>query len=287
MKPSNFEYVRATTVQDAVESLARYGERAKLLAGGQTLIPLMNFRLAAPEVLIDIGRIDELDFIRLDGNTLVIGAGTRHNTVLSSHLVRDACPLLTEAYSNVSHHSVRNRGTIGGNVCHNDPASEVPLILTLLGATLILVGPGGTRSVAADDFFADLLETVVKPDEILTEIRIPKQAANEGYGFTEVSPRKGDYAIVGAGCRFTVAGGKFENVRLGFVGAGHKIKRMPAAEAALEGHPTSDATIAAATDMAAQTAEPSADVQADVEYKRDLVKSLGTRALRIARDRAT
>jgi len=286
MKPSRFEYVRAATIQDAVYGLARHGDQAKLLAGGQSLIPLMNFRLAAPEVLIDIGHIDDLEFIRLDGDTLVIGAGTRHNAVLSSDLVRDACPLLTEAYSNVSHHNVRNRGTIGGNVCHHDPASEVPLALTLLEATFVLVGPESTRSVPADSFFVDLLSTAVKANEILTEIRIPKQGANEGYGFIEVSQRKGDYAIVGAGCRFIAANSKFENVRFGFVGAGPRIKRIAKAEEALEGQPISDATIDAATDIAQQAAEPSADVQADVAYKRDLVKSLGTRVLRIARDRA-
>jgi len=286
MKPSAFEYVRAATIREAVDGLVRHGDQAKLLAGGQSLIPLMNFRLAAPEVLIDIGHIDELDFIRVDGDALVIGAGTRHNTVLSSELVRDACPLLREAYSNVSHHNVRNRGTIGGNVCHHDPASEVPLALTLLEATFELAGPEATRSVPADSFFVDLLSTAVKTNEILTEIRIPRQGANENYGFIEVSQRKGDYAIVGAGCRFTAADSKFANVRLGFVGAGPRIKRIAKAEEALEGQPISDETIGVATDIAQQAAEPSADVQADVAYKRDLVKSLGARVLRIARDRA-
>lgn len=286
MKPGNFSYVRAETLNEAISALQKHGDAAKLLAGGQSLIPMMNFRMAAPDVLVDIGRISDLDFIRMDGDTLVIGAGTRHAAILSSDLVRQACPLLVEAYEDVAHPTIRNRGTIGGNVCHHDPASEVPLVLTLVDASLELVGPDGSRTVSADGFFLDTMETAIADNEVLTEIRIPRQGAGDHYAFVEVSPRKGNYAIVGAGCRFGLSGGNFSNVRLGFIGAGTHIKRIAEAEAALEGRAATDEVIAAAADVAAEKAEPSEDAIADVDYKRDLVKTLGARVVKSARDRS-
>jgi CO/xanthine dehydrogenase FAD-binding subunit len=287
VKPAPFDYIRASTVEDAVRALGQHGDRAKILAGGQSLIPMMNFRLITPEVLIDIGNIRTLSFIRREGDALVIGAGTTHGEVLRSDEVRKACPLLTEAYGHVAHHTIRNRGTIGGNVCHHDPASEVPLVLTLLDATLTLVGPNGSREVTAADFFVGMMETAAAPDELLTEIRIPAQPAGEGFAFAEVSMRKGDYAIVAAACRLRISGGNFTDVKLGFVGAGAHIKRMSQAEAAIENQPVSDQTIEAAVAEAARHAQPDQDVQADVDYKRDLVRTLGSRVLRTAHGRAS
>jgi aerobic carbon-monoxide dehydrogenase medium subunit len=287
VKPAPFDYIRASTVEDAVRALGQHGDRAKILAGGQSLIPMMNFRLITPEVLIDIGNIRTLSFIRREGDALVIGAGTTHGEILRSDEVRKACPLLTEAYGHVAHHTIRNRGTIGGNVCHHDPASEVPLVLTLLDATLTLVGPNGSREVTAADFFVGMMETAAAPDELLTEIRIPAQPAGEGFAFAEVSMRKGDYAIVAAACRLRISGGNFTDVKLGFVGAGAHIKRMSQAEAAIENQPVSDQTIEAAVAEAARHAQPDQDVQADVDYKRDLVRTLGSRVLRTAHGRAS
>lgn len=287
MKPAPFDYIRAATVDDAVRALGLHGEKAKVLAGGQSLIPMMNFRLITPEVLIDIGNITTLSFIRREGDALVIGAGTTHAEILKSAEVAKACPLLTEAYGHVAHHTIRNRGTIGGNICHHDPASEVPLVLTLLDATLTLVSPNGSRKVTAGDFFVGMMETAAAPDELLTEIRIPAQPAGEGFAFAEVSTRKGDYAIVAAACRLRISGGNFIDVKLGFVGAGAHIKRMAQAEAALENQPASDQTIETALAEAVKQAQPDQDVQADVAYKLDLVRTLGSRVLRTAQSRAT
>jgi len=287
VKPAQFDYIRATTVEDAVRALGQHGDRAKILAGGQSLIPMMNFRLITPEVLIDIGNIKTLSFIRREADSLVIGAGTTHSEVLGSIEVAKGCPLLTQAYGHVAHRTVRNRGTIGGNICHHDPASEVPLVLTLLDASLTLVGPNGSREVSAADFFVGMMETAAAPDELLTEIRIPVQPAGEGFAFAEVSSRKGDYAIVGAACRLSVRGGAFTNVKLGFVGAGAQIKRIGQAEAALENKPVSDQAIAAAVDEAVKHAQPDQDVQADIDYKLDLVRTLGSRVLRTAHGRAS
>lgn len=287
MKPSPFEYVRATSVDDAVKALASHGGRAKLLAGGQSLIPMMNFRLAAPEVLIDIGNIPALAKIEVGDARLHIGAANRHNAVMSSEAVRRHCPLLADAYSHVAHLTIRNRGTIGGNLCHHDPASEVPLVLTLLGASLVLTGPSGDRVVPADEFFVGMMETTIREDEILTRIDVPFQKDGEGWAFEEMSTRKGDYAIVCAAVRLQVSGGKFHNVRVGFNGAGVATKRMPEVEQALEGHPATDDIIVVAMAMAAERADPSDDVQADAAYKRDLIRALGRRAAVRARDRAS
>lgn len=286
MKPSPFEYVRATSVDDAVKALSSHGGRAKLLAGGQSLIPMMNFRMAAPEVLIDIGNITSLTTIDVGEAQLHIGAGARHNVVMSSDAVRRHCPLLADAYSHVAHLTIRNRGTIGGNVCHHDPASEVPLVLTLLGASLVLTGPSGNRVVPADGFFLGMMETAISQDEILVRIDVPFQRDGEGWAFEEMSTRKGDYAIVCAAARLQVSGGKFRDVRVGFNGAGTETKRMLEVEHAVEGKPATDATILSAMDLAASLATPSDDVQADAAYKRDLVRALGRRALVKALDRA-
>ncbi len=287
MKPSPFEYVRATSVADAVKALAAHGDRAKLLAGGQSLIPMMNFRMVAPEVLIDIGNIPGLDEITIGDGSVQIGAGARHNVVMASDVVRQHCPLLADAYSHVAHFTIRNRGTIGGNICHHDPASEVPLVLTLLGASLVLAGPKGNRTVPADTFFLGMMETAIAEDEMLVRIDVPFQPAGEGWSFHEMSVRKGDYAIVCAAVRLTVKDGAFHDVRVGFNGAGTETKRMAGVEQALEGKPATDATIAAAVKVAVDLSDPSDDVQADAAYKRDLLSALGRRALEQARARAS
>ena len=287
MKPSPFEYVRATSVADAVSTLASYGDRAKLLAGGQSLIPMMNFRMIAPEVLIDIANISDLAVIETGDREMRIGAGAKHCSVMASDSVRQHCPLLADAYSHVAYSTVRNRGTIGGNLCHHDPASEVPLVLALMGASLVLTGPSGTRTLPADTFFLGMMETAIAEDEILVRVDVPFQAKGEGWSFHEMSTRKGDYAIVCAGVRLQLKDGNFSHVRIGFNGAGTATKRMAQVEQALEGQPATDDTIAAAVKLAAELAEPSDDVQADVAYKRDLVRALGRRALVQARDRAS
>jgi CO/xanthine dehydrogenase FAD-binding subunit len=287
MKPSAFEYVRAHSVEDAVAALADHGDEARLLAGGQSLIAMMNTRLAQPSVLVDIGRLADLSHIRVEDDVVSIGALTTHNTVLGSAEVADHCPLITAAYANVAHHTVRNRGTLGGNLCHNDPASEMPLAAALLDAEMVLRSTGGERRVSANDFFVDTFHTAARHDEMLTEIRFVKQKPGEAWAFEVVSQLKGDYAIVAAGCRFSVADGVCRKVRLGFVGAGPTIKRVVAAEAVLEGAALNDDTVAAVAKAAVDAVDPHADMHADVQYKLDRVEALSERVLTQAAARAS
>jgi CO/xanthine dehydrogenase FAD-binding subunit len=286
MKPAPFEYERAADVASALSALAKFGKQAKVLAGGQSLIPMLNLRIAATERLVDVSRLDELRYIRVAGNELRIGALTTHNTVLKSSEVAAHCPIMVEAYRLVSHHSVRNRGTIGGSLCHNDPASEMPLVVNLLGATLIARSASGERTIAADKFFSGSFETALDASELLVEIRVPIPAKGHGWSFQEVSQRKGDFALVAAGAMLTVDGGVCRDVRLGFRNVGETIFRMPAIEAQIEGQAPSSALYSAAAKAAMDAVDPSSDVHADEIYRRDLVKALTERVLTTAVDRA-
>jgi CO/xanthine dehydrogenase FAD-binding subunit len=279
MKPPAFAYERPDSVAATLAALARYGEDAKLLAGGQSLIAMLNLRLVAPKTVIDAGRLRELDYIRTDGNELAVGALTRHNTVMHAAEVARQCPLITDAYRFISHHAIRNRGTIGGNLCHADPASELPVVAILLDATLVLKSSSGERGVAAADFFKGPFETAARADELLTEIRFPAEPKGQGYAFDEVSQRHGDFAIVAAGCTLTVANGVCQSARLGYAGVGAHAMRLPAAEAALANQPATPASFAKAAEAAAGAVQPTSDVHADAAYRRDLVRALTARVL--------
>jgi carbon-monoxide dehydrogenase medium subunit len=282
MKPPAFAYERPDSVAATVAALARHGEDAKLLAGGQSLIAMLNLRLVAPKTVIDAGRLRELDYIRADGNELRIGALTRHNAVMHAEEVARRCPLIAEAYRFISHHAIRNRGTIGGNLCHADPASELPVVAILLGASLALRSSAGERRVAAADFFKGPFETAARADELLTEIRFPAQPKGQGYAFDEVSQRQGDFAIVAAGCTLEVADGVCRNVRLAYAGVGGHAARVGAAEALLTDQPATSASFAKAAEGAAQAVRPTSDVHADEAYRRDLVRALTARVLAAA-----
>src|SRR5258705_2468904 len=235
---------------------------------------MLNLRLASAERLIDVGRLDELRYIRVAGNELRIGALTTHNTVLKSSEVAAHCPIMVEAYRLVWHHSVRNRGTIGGSLCHNDPASEMPLVVNLLGATLIARSASGERTIAADKFFTGSFETALDASELLVEIRVPIPAKGHGWSFQEVSQRKGDFALVAAGAMLTIDGGLCPDVRLGFRNVGETIFRMPAIEAQIEGQAPSSALYSAAAKAVMDAVDPSSDVHAAEIYRRDLVTAL-------------
>jgi len=279
MKPPAFAYERPDSVAAAVAALARHGEDAKLLAGGQSLIAMLNLRLVAPKTVIDAGRLRELDYIRSDGNDLAIGALTRHNAVMHSAEVARQCPLITEAYRFISHHAIRNRGTIGGNLCHADPASELPVVAILLDATLVLKSSSGERRVAAGNFFKGPFETAARADELLTEIRFPAGPKGRGYAFDEVSQRHGDFAIVAAGCTLSVANGVCEGARLGYAGVGPHPMRLATAEAVLANQSATPENFAKAAEAAAQAVQPTSDVHADEAYRRDLVRALTARVL--------
>jgi CO/xanthine dehydrogenase FAD-binding subunit len=282
MKPPAFAYERPTSIEAALAALARHGEDAKLLAGGQSLIPMLNLRLLAPRTIIDAGRLAELDGIRVEDGALRIGALTRHNAVLRSREVAERCPLLAEAYRHVAHHAIRNRGTIGGNLCHADPASELPVVALLLEATMVLRSSAGERYIAAADFFKGPFETAARADELLIEVRLPAQPEGQGYAFDEVSQRHGDFALVAAGCTLALEAGVCRAARLGYGGVGPHALRIAEAEAALAGQPATPESFAKAAEAAAERVRPSSDVHADADYRRDLVRALTTRVLAAA-----
>jgi len=279
MKPASFEYIRAESLEDALQVLNERGEDARPLAGGQSLAAMMNFRMAMPEALVDITRIPGLDYVEDRGGSVAIGAASSHTTAKSSETVLRCLPLMAEAFEHVAHHAVRNRGTLGGNVCHHDPASEMPLALTLLDATFVAKNSRGERRIAAAEFFVDAFETALTPDELLVEIEIPKQHENEVFAFEELAVRKGDYAIIATGFRAHSESGTLTNVRAGLVGGGGTILRVPSVEAALEGTSGGDAAIDRAIAALAAAIEPTGDVHATAEDKADLAEVLMRRAI--------
>lgn len=285
MKPPPFKYKRATTVDEALSALAEGGDEAKLLAGGQSLIALMNLRLVRPSVLIDINRVSALDYIERSNGTLKIGAMTRQTTVEHSAAVRDACPLLAAALPHVAHKPIRNRGTIGGSLAHNDPTAELPAVALACDAEMVVRGAAGERTVAAADFFTGYLETALGDDEILTAVHFPASAAGSGCSFMEISPRKGDYALVGVAALMQLSGGSCQDVRIVCLGAGDSARRMSAAESTLNGQAPSEEAFRAAADAAANAADPGSDYHASADYRRDLIRSLTQRALSEAHGR--
>ncbi len=265
MIPAPFDYTRAGSAGHALDLLAEHGDEAKLLAGGHSLLPMMKLRLAVPSVLIDIGALDELAGIDIDGDDLVIGATTRHADVAGSELVRAQAPLLAWSASQVGDPQIRHRGTIGGSLAHADPAADLPLALTALGGSVELTGPGGKRTVAADDFFVGYFETAMEPDEMLTAVRIPRRP-DEPWGYQKFTRRSNDWAIVGV----AAVGG-----RVALANMGATPLRATAAEEAL----ASGAAVAEAAALAADGTEPGEDIHADREFRQHLARVLTERAL--------
>jgi len=266
--PAAFDYRRAQSVDDAIAQLTEHGEDAKLLAGGHSLLPLMKLRLAAPSVLIDIGRVSDLSYIRANGDTVAIGALTRHRDLETSDVLHTHVPLLAHVAGQVGDPQVRHRGTIGGSIAHGDPASDLPAACLALGATFTMVGPGGERKIEAADFFHGFLETELQPDEVLAEIRVPK-TDGAGWSFQKFNRRAQDWAIVG------VAAVVGDNPGIGLVNMGSVPLRATAVEAALAG----GASAAEAASHAADGLDPPEDLNASPEYRRHLVQVLVRRAL--------
>jgi aerobic carbon-monoxide dehydrogenase medium subunit len=287
MKPARFEYERPASVEEAIAALGRADQDAKVLAGGQSLIPMMNLRIVKTERLIDIGRIESLRSIQEVSGELRIGSMVTHNTILSSPAVAKVCPLLIEAYHHVAHHSVRNRGTFGGSLCHNDPGAEMPLIVSILGATLVARSTKGERLIAADDFFRGSFATALQPNELLLEIRIPLPPAGHGYAFLEVSQRKGDFALVACAAMLTIEGDTCRNVRAGYRSIGSDSARFQSIEALLEGRRPTPELFAQVAATASEAVNPTADVHADIAFRRDLVRTLTRRVLTTAAERAS
>ena len=286
MKPAKFDYFAPESVAEALELLRAHGGDAKILAGGQSLMPVMNFRLARPAAIIDINNIGELAFIREDGEGVAIGALTRQRAIERSDLVRRRTPLLAEATQFIGHLPIRSRGTIGGSLANADPAAEDPALALALDATMVLASHRGERRVAARDFFTGLLETAIAEDELLTGIEFPATPAGEGWGFREISRRHGDFALAGVAARITVAEGRIAAAHLAACGVGPGPLPLVAAAAALAGQEPSDAAIDAAAECAAGEIDPMSDVHASAAYRRELVRAMTARALHDARERA-
>ena len=287
MKPAQFEYFDPQTTSEALDLLAQYAEDdAKVLAGGQSLVPLMNFRLAKPKWLIDINGIAELDYIRDEGEWLAVGAITRERDVEKSALAAAACPLLVEATRWIGHTTIRNRGTVGGSMAHNDPTAEYPLAAVLLDAEIKVQGRSGDRIIPISDFLVTYLTTALAEDELLTEVRFRKQKPGSGWAFHEFARRHGDFAIVEAGALLDMDGGVVRQARVAIGGASPVAFRATDAEEALVGQRLTDDLIERAAEKAAAMTEPESDVHASAEYRTHLAKVMTSRALKEAQTRA-
>ena len=286
MKPAPFEYVRPGSLPEALDALARHGSAGRILAGGQSLVPMMNLRLVKPAVLIDINRVPGLADVRVDAGELVIGALARHAALLASEIVAAHCPLMVEAYACVAHGPIRNRGTLGGNISHADPASEMPAVLAACDAKIGARSAKGARTIPAIEFFTGALTTALAEGEMVTEIRIPAAKSGQGAAWREAANRQGDFAMAGVAAVVIVAGGKCTHASVAVAGMERPGLRLPAVEKQLVGTTLDDAAITAAAAMASEVVRPSGSYHADPIYKRELAETLTARAVTAARDRA-
>ena len=279
MKPPKFEYHAPRTVDEALALLGRYGGDAKVLAGGQSLMPLLNFRLARPAALVDLNRIPSLAFIEESGGRVRLGAMTRQRTIEFSPVVAQRLPLLKEATRWVGHLPIRTRGTVGGSIAHADPSAEYPAVLTALEGEVVARGAKGERVIKAAELFQTYLTTTLTPDEILTEVRLPAMPAGAGYALEEFSRRHGDFAIIGIVAIVVRDGQRCKTARLATAGAGPVPVRLRAAEEILEREGLGDAAIEAAAQRATELVDPDSDIHASADYRRHLTGVLTKRAL--------
>lgn len=286
MKPPAFDYVAAASVEEAVAELDRHGDDAKLLAGGQSLIPLLNMRLAAPRRLVDLNRVAELAYVEERDGGVAIGAMTRQRTLERSALVRARLPLLADAIPWVGHVPIRTRGTLGGSLAHADPAAELPAVAVALDARVTVRGPAGARTVPARELFRDALTTTLRPTELLTEVWLPAAPPGSGVAWLELARRHGDFALVGVGAQLTFTGEAVREARLVVAGVGGAPVRATAAERVLAGHALTPARLEAAATAVREAIDPESDIHAPAAYRRHLAGVLTARALRRAAERA-
>ena len=287
MFPANFGYFAARSVEEALALLTRHGEDAKLLAGGHSLIPAMKLRLAAPNYLIDLGTVPGLRGLRVDGDSLAIGALTVHADVASSDLVGRRLPGLAEAASAIGDVQVRNRGTVGGSVAHNDPAADFPVILTALNASFVLFSPSGSRTVSADDFFVDFFTTALAPNEVLTEVRVPLPSSGTGTAYAKLAHPASGYVVVSAGVLIhRQPSGRCATARIAVGGLGGGPRRAAAAEDELQGQALTAAAIAAAAAKATEGADPDGDSYASADYKRHVAEIYTRKTIEKAAERS-
>ena len=282
MIPAKFDYLRAASLSEAVRALAEGGEDAKVIAGGQSLLPLLRLRLAYPDLLVDIGALDELRGVRDTGDALEIGALTTHYSLTRDPLISEYCGLLAMAAGTVADPAVRHRGTIGGSLSHADPAGDLPAVVAALDATLLTSGPDGERSIAATDFFVDYLTTALRPGEIVTTVRVPKLGPDWGYQYEKFNVTAQDWAIVGVAALARRANGHVAEARIGLTNMGTVPVRARAAEEAVAGAEATRAAMTSAAAHADEDAAPADDLRAAADYRRHLARVLTARALTAA-----
>jgi CO/xanthine dehydrogenase FAD-binding subunit len=287
MKPPAFEYVAPQKCDETLAVLAQHGDRARVLAGGQSLIPLLNFRLARPEMLVDINRVSELEYVRVSDGGIAIGALTRQHALERSDLMRGRLPIVVEACRLIGHLPIRHRGTVGGNLAHADPASELPAVMVALEAEFVLASQSGRRALAAADFFTGVCATAVRPGELLTEIRVRTPPPQTGGAFLEIARRAGDYALVGVAALVTLdAAGRVSQTRLVLCGAGATPVRAHEAERALSGDRPEGRALDEAIEEAAASTDPPSDIHASSAFRKKLARHVARQAIALAAQRA-
>jgi aerobic carbon-monoxide dehydrogenase medium subunit len=279
MIPVAFDYVKATSVEDALAALGQGGEDAKVLGGGQSLIPVLRLRLSAPTVLVDVSRVDAMRGVSQDGDHLVIGAATTHHDVMTDALVRQHVPLLAQALGTVADPAVRHRGTFGGALSHADPAGDLGAVALALECELVIAGPSGSRTVAAKDFFVDFLETALGPDEILTQVRVPVLGSGWGFHYEKFNRVAQAWSIVGVAAAVRRSNGSIAEARIGLTNMGATPLRAAAAEAALAGADASVEAIKGAAAQAAEGTSPTSDLNGQADYREQLARVLTARAV--------
>ena len=285
MKPANFQYYDPTTIEEVVDLLSQFGDQARPLAGGQSLVPLMNFRLLRPAHLVDLNGVRDLSYLRVENGELRIGATTRQRQLERSSDVANGWPLLREATGYIGHMQIRNRGTVGGSLAHAFPSAELPVAMVTLGAFLVLSGKARQRTVSAEDFFLSYMTTVLEQGELLTEIRVPKLPAHTGWSYQEVSRRHGDFALAGSAALVKLDPyGNIDHARLTVTGV--TPIRVMRAEEIVTGHKPSEALFRDAVRKAMEGLEQDSDIHASAEYRRSACEALGERTLREAAERA-
>jgi len=287
MIPAAFDYHAPATLDEALALLDRHGDKAKILAGGQSLLPMLKLRLAQVGVLVDIGRVPGLEYIKEEGGVLKIGAATRESALERSELIRSKYPILADTAAVIADPLVRNRATVGGNLAHSDPANDHPATMLALGATVVARGPKGERTIPIGEFFTGIFSTALAPNEILTEIRIPVPPPQTGGAYRKLERKVGDFATAAAAVQLTLgAGGEVTQVGIGLTAMGEVPIKATDAEAYLRGKKANGAAIAEAARRAAAATEPTADRRGRVEYKREMARVLTERALGLAIQRA-
>jgi carbon-monoxide dehydrogenase medium subunit len=281
MKPAKFEYIAPTTLDAAVEALAAADGEGKVLAGGQSLLPLLNFRMARPAVLVDLNGIKDLSFIELRADSVAIGAMTRHREIEHSPLIASRLPVMSAAMRHVAHLAIRNRGTIGGSLSHADPAAELPMMAMFYGASLAVQGPAGRRTIAAKDFFIDALTNCLEPEDIVVEIKFPI-LQHDGWAFEEVARRFGDFALASIAVSIRRGESGIEDARVAVMGVADTPLRLDGVEKQLSEIEVDDSTPNRFSELVTSSVAPNSDLHASAEYRKHLLGELAKRAIRTA-----